>query len=79
MSIPAAESWDVVREAALAFRLWRNRHFGCRARKLHASTGWDVQGANFDASARSPSASGTLLSDSVQALGPEAPADVHLR
>lgn len=68
MSIPAAESWDVVRAAARAYRGWRQRH---STGKPEASADRDMRRENFAASVRSPFASSVLLSDAIQTCGLE--------
>lgn len=71
MSIPAAESWDVVCAAARAYRGWRQRHSARRTAKPEASADRDMRRENFAASVRSPFASSVLLSDAIQTCGLE--------
>ncbi|MEO5323016.1 hypothetical protein PV773_06805 [Mesorhizobium sp. CC13] len=75
MSIPAAESWDLVREAAMAFRQWRHRHFARRAIPSEEGIERDMRRENFDAAILSPFASSILFSDAIQTFGLDASDD----
>jgi hypothetical protein len=79
MSIPAAESWDVMREAALTFRHWWQQHFTRHARRPGATIERQMRRENVIAATRSPFARQTPFSDTVQTRGLDGSEDPNAR
>jgi hypothetical protein len=79
MSIPAAESWDVMREAALTFRQWWQQHFARDAGKPGAPVERKLRRENVPAAIRSPFAPRAPFSDTIQTRGLDGSEDPRAR